>query len=349
MSILKETVLGRTGLKVRTLGFGGIPIQRVSEKETVKIVRHCYDLGMNYYDTARGYTVSEERIGKALEDVRGEVLLATKSGRRTAEGIWKELEISLGNLRTDYIDIYQLHNVSNQQQWDEVRGPGGAMEAMNQALEEGKIKHISVTSHNPDLAIELVKSGLFESLMIPYNYMTPKPSEKLLPLCRELNVGTIIMKPFGGGAFSNATIALKYVFNDPNTDIVIPGVMSVEEVDENWAIWQGDLSISEEEKELIEYDKRELGDKFCRACNYCQPCPQEIPISYVLRAEKQMLRRMGWSDSRVESMKKAFEKVETCLECGECESRCPYELPIIKLLPEAMASLRVHMENRTIP
>jgi len=195
MSILNETVLGRTGLKVRTLGFGGIPIQRVSEEETVKIVRHCYELGMNYYDTARGYTVSEERIGKTLEDVRGEVILATKSGRRTAEGIWKELEISLGNLRTDYIDVYQLHNVSNQQQWDEVRAPGGAMEAMNQALEEGKIKHISVTSHNPDLAIELVESGLFESLMIPYNYMTPKPSEKLLPLCRELNVGTIIMKP----------------------------------------------------------------------------------------------------------------------------------------------------------
>ncbi len=223
------------------------------------------------------------------------------------------------------------------------------MEAMNQAQEEGKINHISVTSHNPDLAIELVKSGLFESLMIPYNYLTPKPAEKLLPLCKELNVGTIIMKPFGGGAFSNANTALKYVFNDPSTDLVIPGVMSIEEVDENWAVWLGDLSISEEENELIALDIRELGDKFCRGCNYCQPCPQEIPISYMLRAEKQMLRRMGWSDSRVESMKKAFEKVKTCIECGECESRCPYELPIIKLLPEFVASLKIHMENRTIP
>ena len=349
MGILRETVLGRTGLKVRTLGFGGIPIQRGSEEETIKIVRHCYELGMNYYDTARGYTVSEERIGQALEDVRENVYLATKSHQRTAEGIWKELEVSLGNLRTDYIDVYQLHNVTNQQQWEEVRAPGGAMEAVNQAFEDGKIKHISVTSHNPDLAIELVKSGLFESLMIPYNYLTPKPAEKLLPLCKELNVGTIIMKPFGGGAFSNANTALKYVFNDPSTDIVIPGVMSIEEVDENWAIWLGDMSISEEEKELIEFDRRELGDKFCRGCNYCQPCPQSIPISYMLRAEKQMLRRMGWSDSRVEGMKKAFAKVETCIECGECESRCPYELPIIKLLPESVASLKVHMENRTIP
>jgi len=349
MSILRETVLGSTGLKVRTLGFGGIPIQRVSEEETIRILRHCYELGMNYYDTARGYTVSEERIGKAFEDVRENVYLATKSHQRSAEGIWRELETSLGNLRTDYIDVYQLHNVTNQKQWVEVRASGGAMEAMNQALEEGKIRHISVTSHNPDLAIELVESGLFESLMIPYNYLTPKPAEKLLPLCKELNVGTIIMKPFGGGAFSNANTALKYVFNDPSTDIVIPGVMSVEEVDENWAIWLGDMSISEEEKELIEYDRRELGDKFCRGCNYCQPCPQSIPISYMLRAEKQMLRRMGWSDSRVEGMQKAFAKVETCTECGECESRCPYELPIIELLPEAAASLKVHMENRTIP
>jgi predicted aldo/keto reductase-like oxidoreductase len=349
MSAAKKTILGRTGLKVKTLGFGGIPIQRLSEEEAVKVVRHCYELGMNYYDTARGYTVSEERIGMALEDVRDEVILATKSGKRTAEGIWKELEISLKNLKTDYIDVYQLHNITNQKQWEQVRAHDGAMEAMNQAHEEGIIKHISVTSHNPGLSIELVKSGLFSTLMIPYNYLTPKPAEKLLPLCKELNVGTIIMKPFGGGAFSNANTALKYVFNDPSIDIVIPGVMSIEEIDENWEVWQGDLTITPQELELIEYDKRELGDSFCRGCNYCQPCPQEIPISYMLRAEKQMLRRMGWSESRIEGMKKAFAKVETCIECGACESRCPYELPVLKLLPEAVASLKVHMENQTIP
>jgi len=347
--IVKEKILGRTGLKIRTLGFGGIPIQRTSEKESIEVVRHCYDLGMNYFDTARGYTVSEERIGKALEDVRQEVIIATKSGRRTAEEVEKELETSLKNLRTDYIDVYQLHNVTYQEQWDQVRAPGGAMEAMNKAKEEGKIRHISVTSHNPDLSLDLVRSGLFETLMIPYNYLTPKPAEKLLPLCQELDVGTIIMKPFGGGAFSNANTALKYVYNNPDTDLVIPGVMSIAEIDENWKVWQGDLTLTPDELELIERDKKELGNQFCRGCNYCQPCPQEIPISYVLRAEKQMLRRMGWSDSRVEGLKKAFEKVDTCIECGACESKCPYELPIITLLPEAVASLKVHMKNRTIP
>ena len=346
---MKEKILGRTGLKIKTLGFGGIPIQRITEEASIEVVRHCYELGMNYFDTARGYTVSEERIGKALEDVRDEVILATKSGKRTAEELEKELETSLKNLRTDYIDVYQLHNITYQEQWDQVRAPGGAMEAMNKAKEEGKIKHISVTSHNPDLSIDLVKSGLFETLMIPYNYLTPKPADKLLPTCQEHNVGTIIMKPFGGGAFSNANTALKYVFNNPDTDLVIPGVLSIAEIDENWEVWQGDLSLSPDELALIERDKEELGNQFCRGCNYCQPCPQEIPISYVLRAEKQMLRRMGWSDRRIEGMKKAFAKVETCIECGACESKCPYELPIIKLLPEAMASLKVHMENRTIP
>jgi uncharacterized protein len=349
MGVLKEKILGKTGLKVRTLGFGGIPIQRVSEDEAVNIVRHCYDLGMNYFDTARGYTISEERIGKALEDVREDVIIATKSGRRDADGIREEMATSLKNLRTDYIDNYQLHNVSNRKQWAEVRAPGGAMEAINEAHEKGVIKHVSITSHNPDIAIELVKSGLFETLMIPYNYLTPKPAEVLLPLCKELNVGTIIMKPFGGGAFSNANTALKWVFKDPNTDLVIPGVMSLDEINENHAIWQGDLTITKEEEELIAYDKKELGDSFCRGCNYCQPCPSGIPISYMLRAEKQMLRRMGWSDSRVEGMKAAFKKVDRCIECGACETRCPYELPIIKLLPEAVASLKVHMENRTIP
>jgi predicted aldo/keto reductase-like oxidoreductase len=223
------------------------------------------------------------------------------------------------------------------------------MEALNKAKEEGKIRHISVTSHNPDLALDLVKSGLFETLMIPYNYLTPKPAERLLPLCQELNVGTIIMKPFGGGAFSNANTALKYVFNNPYTDLVIPGVLSVDEVEENWSVWNGDLSLTDEERELIEYDKAELGDKFCRGCNYCQPCPQEISISFLLRAEKQMLRRMGWSDSRVKSVTEAIEKGESCIECGECESRCPYELPIRELLPPTMESLKVHMKNRTIP
>lgn len=346
---MKEKTLGRTELLVKTLGFGGIPIQRVSEEEAIAVVRRCYELGLNYYDTARNYSNSEQRIGKALEDVRENVIYATKSHQKTANGIRKELAISLKNLRTDYIDIYQLHNVTTEEQWKQVREPGGALEAVNEAKESGKIRHISVTSHNPDLAIKLVKSNLFSTLMIPYNYLALKPQEKLLPLCNKLNVGTIIMKPFGGGAFSNANTALKFVYNNPNVDIVIPGVPVISELEENYRVWLSDLTISDEEKELIEKDRVELGKNYCRGCGYCQPCPQEISISFILRAEKQTLRRMGWSEGRVNSLKNAFAKAKTCIKCGECESRCPYELPIMELIPESVERLKVHMKNQTVP
>ena len=346
---MREKILGKTGLKVKTFGFGGIPIQRVSEDEAIEVVRKCYDLGLNYYDTARNYSNSEERIGKALEDVRENIYLATKSNKRTAESLKKELEISLKNLRTDYIDVYQLHNISNEEQWKQIREEGGAIEAVNEAKEEGKINHISVTSHSPVLSLKMVKSGIFSTLMIPYNYLTIEPEKELLPLCKKHNVGTIIMKPFGGGAFSNANTAMKYVLNNPDVDIVIPGMMTIQEVQENYKVWQGDLSLSKKELDLIEQDKMELGDQFCRACNYCQPCPQGIPISFILRAEKQMLRRMGWSERRIEAVKEAKEKLDTCIDCGQCEDRCPYELPIRELLPKVMNSLWDHMENQTIP
>jgi len=346
---LKEITLGKTGLKVKSLGFGGIPIQRVTEEEAIEVVRRCYDLGLNYYDTARGYTTSEERIGKALEDVRENVVLATKSHQRTAEGIKGELEISLKNLRTDYIDVYQLHNVQTEEQWSQVRAPGGALEVVEEAKEQGKVNHVSFTSHNPDLAVKMIETGLFETVMIPYNYLTTKPAETLLPTCKKLNVGTIIMKPFGGGAFSNANTALKYVLSNPDCDLVIPGMMSVAEVDENYEVWMGDHTLTVEERKLIARDKERLGDQFCRSCNYCQPCPQGIPISTILRTESQVLRRMGWSDRRVEAVKDAKMKLETCIHCGECERRCPYGLPIQELLPKAMQSLWDLMESRTIP
>jgi len=179
---LKERILGRTGLKVRPLGFGGIPIQRVTEDEAIQVIRRCYELGINYFDTARAYTVSEERIGKALEDVRDDVFIATKSGRRAKDEVLQELETSLTNLRTDWIDVYQLHNVSSKDEWEQVTSPGGALEALYQARDEGKIKHLGITSHNPTLLTEIVKENIFETILIPYNYLATLPAEELLPL-----------------------------------------------------------------------------------------------------------------------------------------------------------------------
>jgi predicted aldo/keto reductase-like oxidoreductase len=344
--VLREATLGRTGLKVKTLGFGGIPIQRVTEDEAIEVVRRCYELGVNYYDTARGYTTSEERIGKALEDVREEVVLATKSSRRTRKEILEELETSLRNLRTDWIDVYQLHNVSSRDAWKRIKARGGALEALHRARDEGKIAHLGITSHDPVVLAEIVREDVFETVMIPYNYLTLKPEEELLPLCREMNVGTIIMKPFGGGAFSNANTALKFVLSGEFVDVVIPGMMTVGEVEENYGVASRAQIVSEEELELIEKDRAELGSKFCRACNYCQPCSQEIPISFVLRAESQFLKRMGWRPGTVERIAGAVEKANSCVECGECEARCPYHLPIRQLLAESAVSLAGLLDAR---
>lgn len=344
--VLRETILGRTGLKVKILGFGGIPIQRVTEEEAIGVVRRCHELGINYYDTARGYTVSEERIGKALEDVREEVILATKSGRRTGEEMEEELETSLRNLRTDWIDVYQLHNVSSMDAWERIKAPGGALEALYKAQEEGRIRHLGITSHDPAVLADIVRDDIFETIMIPYNYLTLKPEEELLPLCHEMNVGTIIMKPFGGGAFSNANTALKFVLSREHVDIAIPGMMTVDEVEENLGVASDAHTISEGELELIERDRVELGSRFCRACNYCQPCPQEVPITFVLRAESQFLKRMGWRPGTDVRIAEAVEKAGSCIECGECEGRCPYHLPIRQLLPERAASLSRLLEAR---
>ncbi len=344
--MLRETILGRTGLKVKILGFGGIPIQRVTEEEAIGVVRRCHELGINYYDTARGYTVSEERIGKALEDVREEVILATKSGRRTGEEMEEELETSLRNLRTDWIDVYQLHNVSSMDAWERIKAPGGALKALYKAQEKGRIRHLGITSHDPAVLADIVREDIFETIMIPYNYLTLKPEDVLLPLCHEMNVGTIVMKPFGGGAFSNANTALKFVLSREHVDIAIPGMMTVEEVEENFGVASDAHTISEGELELIERDRVELGSRFCRACNYCQPCPQEIPITFVLRAESQFLKRMGWRPGTEERIAEAVEKAESCIECRECEGRCPYHLPIRQLLPERAASLSRLLEAR---
>ncbi len=343
---MMEKTLGRTGLKVKVMGFGGIPIQRVSEEEAIQVVRRCYELGVNYYDTARAYTVSEERIGKALEDVREEVFLATKSGRRTADEVLGELEMSLRDLRTDYIDIYQLHNISSSEAWETVKGPDGALEALYAARDDGRIRHLGVTSHNPDLLTEIVREDVFETIMIPYNYLTLRPEEGLLPLCKSMNVGTVIMKPFGGGAFSNANTALKFVLVKEFVDVAIPGVAHVSEVEENFEVASGSLELSGEEHDLIEVDRRELGDEFCRACGYCQPCPQGIPITSILRAESQSLSRMGWRPGTEERFARYVEQAGDCIECGECESRCPYHLPIRELLPEKAASLERLLEAR---
>jgi predicted aldo/keto reductase-like oxidoreductase len=343
---MRQVTLGSTGLKVNPFGFGGIPIQRITEDEAIKVVRRCFELGVTYYDTARGYTVSEERIGKALEDVRDDVVLATKSGSRTARELETELETSLGNLRTDRIDVYQLHGVSSHEAWEEIKSPGGALEALYRAKDRGKIEHLGITSHDPGVCADIIEEGIFETMMIPFNYLAHIPQERLLPLCNRMNVGTVIMKPFGGGAFTNVNTALRFVLGSENVDVAIPGMMTVEEVEENFKVANGPMDLTAEDYTLIEKDRAELGTQFCRACNYCQPCQKGIPITGVLRAESQALKRMGWRPGTEERFADYVTKTRTCIECGDCEDRCPYQLPIRTLIQERADSLEALLEAR---
>jgi predicted aldo/keto reductase-like oxidoreductase len=321
------------------LGFGGIPIQQISEADAIRVVRHCVKRGINYFDTARNYTVSEVRIGRALVGMRDNVIIATKSSRRDEHGVLEELNVSLTNLQTDWIDVYQLHNVSSRDDWEQVKAPTGALAALYKARDQGLIQHIGITSHDPKLLTEIVKEEIFETIMIPFNYLTSLPADELLPLCRALNIGTVIMKPFGGGAFINANTALKFLLGNKYVDVVIPGMMSIREVEENVTVASGYSILSPAEWQLIEEDRMTLGDEFCRGCNYCQPCPQEIPISMLLRWEV-FEKRMGWSSRFNTRFKEGIVKAAYCLDCGECESRCPYHLPIRELLSTKTAALK---------
>jgi len=347
--VLKTRRLGKTGLKVTEMGFGGIPIQRVSEAEAVKIVQRCYDLGINYYDTARAYTTSEERIGKALECVRDKVYIATKTHAKTGKELKEHLAISLKNLRTDYLDVYQLHNVT-EEGWKTINAPGGALEAVLKLKDEGVVRHVGVTSHSPTFLNRIIAEGSpFETIMVGYNYIALEPGRDLLPTCKKMDVGTVIMKPFGGGAFTNAATALKFILADKNADCVIPGMQTIAEVDENVAVCGGSYELSEAELASIEGDRKALGKQFCAACDYCQPCPAGIPIRFVLRTEMSTLRRMGWTEGVMKQTRETAPKVATCLDCGACETRCPYQLPIRQLLPEKMDALLRRLEEKSIP
>lgn len=343
---MEERFLGVTGLKIKRVGFGGIPIQRLSEDEAIRVVREGYELGINFFDTARAYTNSEEKIGKALNAVREEVIIATKTIKRTKEGLLEDLDTSLRMLQINRIDLYQLHMVSKIEEWRQIYSKGGALEGLYEAKNMGKIAHIGITSHNPKLLVDILKEDIFETVMVQFNYLTPNAINELLPLCRKKNIGVIAMKPMGGGALSDKKTALKYALNNRDIDVVIPGMMSLNEVMENIKISSIDTIMNKNDLTIINKDRTDLGNEFCRACDYCKPCPQDISISFVLRAEKQLIKLSGWNPRFEKQIPEENQKIANCLKCGDCERRCPYQLPIRELLPKKIESLMRLYESK---
>lgn len=348
MSVYKFE-LGKTGLIVTRIGFGGIPIQRCTEDEAVAIVRKALDLGINFIDTSRAYSTSEERIGKAVAGrPRESVILATKSLKRTREEIQKDLETSLKNLKTPYVDLYQFHQVADPKDLAKVLDPGGPMAVVQEAKRAGVIRHIGITSHSMDTAREAVRSGRFETLMYAFNFITPEVAAELLPLCRERNVGLIAMKPLSGGMVDNVGIAFKYLLQFADV-LPIVGIQRLEEIDPILRIVNGPLEMSPAEAAEMERIRRQLGSRFCHRCDYCQPCTENIQLSSIFHM-RSMWRRFPPERVFAEPMQKLMEQAVACSDCGKCEERCPYNLPIRQMLKEESSWYRTEskkwLENR---
>lgn len=337
---MKKVILGKTGLQISYMGFGGIPLQRVTQQEAKEVFKALIEQGVNYLDTARAYTVSEEWIGGAIEGMRDRFVLATKSKQTTAAAMQADIETSLRNLRTSYIDLYQVHNPS-MEDLAVVTGPGGALEALQQAQKEGKIGHIGLTAHSLEVFEKALSLPWVETIMFPYNLVETQ-GEALIHRCREKHIGFIAMKPLAGGALTRvpgetedrAVLALRFLAQNPDVTVVIPGMYCKEEVERNAAALLDTAPLTDTEQEKIQQIRQELGQNFCRRCNYCAPCTKGISIPNVFLFEGYLTRYglVDWARERYDSL---AVKAGACIGCGVCETRCPYHLPIRKMMAKA--------------
>ncbi|MBS7527051.1 aldo/keto reductase [Fusibacter paucivorans] len=323
--------LGNTGLNVSRIGFGGIPIQRLAQSEVNKIMKHLTEQGINFIDTARAYTVSESYIGEALKDgLREKFILATKTQARTYDAMKADIETSLKNLQTDYIDLYQLHLLKTREDYDLVMSENGAYRALKEAKAAGKIGHIGVTAHNAVFLESLLDEMPFETIQFPYN-LVERQAEMLFERAKAKGIGVIVMKPLAGGALDNADLSIRFILENKNVDIAIPGMDSIEQVTQNAAIGAGNLPLSESECLQADQIALELGTQFCRRCGYCLPCAAgiDIPMQFLLEG---YLTRYDLNDYATTRYVNQPVDASACIKCGLCEPRCPYHLPIREML-----------------
>jgi hypothetical protein len=335
---------GKTELMVSQVAFGGIPIIPLSVEEGAAVVRHCFERGITFFDTANMYGDSEKKIGLALESVRDRIVIATKTLERTAEGAAKHIAFSLDNLKTDYIDLYQLHSISKQDDWDAITAPGGALEAVNQAKAEGKIKHVGFSSHDIPLAIKICRTGLFASIQIPFNFIENEPADELFPVAQEQDMGIIAMKPLGGGLIARADLCFKFLQQYPFV-VPDPGIQTADEVDEIIALYDSPQPLTAADNEEIEKIRSELGKRFCHRCGYCMPCEQGVKIPDVM-GFRSMAQRLD-PNIAIAFTKDAMNTVDSCSECGECLEKCPYNLEIPELIREHQTFFNAYVSQNS--
>jgi predicted aldo/keto reductase-like oxidoreductase len=334
---MKIVMLGDTGLAVSEIGFGGIPIIPLSMKDGAAVVRHCYEMGITFFDTANVYRDSEKKVGQALCDVRDRVVIATKTLGRDAETAEKHIRLSLENLKTDRIDIYQLHNVSNEDTLGRVLAPGGAYRAAEKAKEEGTIRFIGFSSHNVKFAAGVCRRGLFSTVQVPFNFIETEAVDELLTVAAEMGMGVIGMKPLGGGLLQRADLCFKFLQRYPGI-VPIPGVVSKEEMDEIVSLVRSREPLTEVDLADMEKIRTDLGTRFCHRCGYCLPCENGVRIPEALGFKSILKRFQG--ETALKFSRDAVKSAENCDQCGACIERCPYELPIPEMLEENLALFR---------
>lgn len=332
---MEYVTLGRTGIRVNKNGFGALPIQRIDKSDAVSLARSAYHAGITFFDTARFYTDSEEKLGEAFEGMRGRVVIATKTGAVDAAGFWKDLETSLHNLKTDYIDLYQFHNPA----FCPKPGDGtGLYEAMIEAKEQGKIRHIGITNHRLSVAEEAVASGLYETLQFPFCYLASERDIALTEQCKKAGMGFIAMKALSGGLITNSAAAYAYLAQYENV-LPIWGVQREAELAEFISYIDNPPMMTEAIAAVIEQDRAELSGEFCRGCGYCMPCPAGIEINNCARMSL-LLRRSPSELQLTQEVQEKMKKIESCLECGKCKAKCPYGLDTPALLKKNYADYK---------
>ncbi len=331
--------LGKTDLEVSVIGFGGIPIQRLSIKESEKVLLHALDRGINFFDTARGYTDSEDKMGRALSGHRDKIILASKALSRGAGGMRRELETSLRKLRTSFIDLYQCHSVGSMEELDKLISGRGAYRALEKARQEGKIRWTGFTSHSREVTMKALETDLFDTIQIPFSIIENDWKKDVIPLAGEKGTGVIGMKPIAGGAIQNASASLRYIVTE-GVDVAIPGMDTVTQVDQNASVGREEPAPPTESEmgELLK-EKEQWGEKFCRRCGYCMPCPEglKIPFLFIIQGYYSRYGLQAWALQRLNKLDKSYSD---CTACGECLEKCPYQLPI----PDMMEQFAEEME-----